>query len=242
MTLRNGKLATKVIALLLGSASLGATAFAQAQKSAAPAQAVKPGAVAAPTPSPTPTPGSTKAKPAGAAQPGSVQIPPGPPVAPATKSPTALSAASLAGSADVDQMTSQQFKALPSTGMVRYKGQSMTKAGFIEQRKKEFLAQQKTVHSKASIDSPIMKAQFEQKQAADLAAKNGRVKAAADGCERRLKQLSASPAYSALAKEADGIVQRYPSASSAEKAKLKQRAAEIHTQLLKMEQGAVSGH
>src|SRR3974377_1352701 len=57
MTLRNGKLATKVIALLLGSASLGATAFAQAQKSAAPAQAVKPGAVAAPTPSPTPTPG-----------------------------------------------------------------------------------------------------------------------------------------------------------------------------------------
>jgi hypothetical protein len=37
-------------------------------------------------------------------------------------------------------------------------------------------------------------------------------------------------------------VQRYPSASSAEKAKLKQRAAEVHSQLLKMERDAVSGH
>jgi hypothetical protein len=86
-----------------------------------------------------------------------------------------------------------------------------------------------------------MKMRFEQNQAADLAARNARTKAAADGCERRLKQLSSSPGYSALTKEADDIVHRYPSASSAEKAKLKRRAAEVHTQMLKMEQGAASG-
>ena len=86
-----------------------------------------------------------------------------------------------------------------------------------------------------------MKAQFDQKQAADLAARNVQTKAAADACELKLKQLSSSPGYSALAKEADDIVHRYPSASSADKAKLKRRAAEVHIQLLKMEQGAVSG-
>jgi hypothetical protein len=132
-------------------------------------------------------------------------------------------------------------KALPSTGMVSYEGQRLTKAAFIAQRKKEFLAQQKTVQSKGSIDSPIKKLQFEQQQAADLASRNARTKAAADGCERRLKQLSSSPGYSALTKEADDIVRRYPSASSAEKAKLKPRAAEVRTQMLKMEQGAASG-
>lgn len=242
--LRNGKFATKIIALLLGLASLGGSAFAQPQKSTGPAQAAKPGAVASATPTPTPTPVSTQAKPAGAAQPGSVQMPPGPPVAPAPKSsgPSGASAVSLTGGADVDQMTSQQFKALPSTGMLRYKGQSMTKAAFTEQRKKEFFAQRKSTQTKATTNFEAARTQFEQKQAASLAAKNARVKAVADRYDLRLKQLSASPAYSALVKEADGIVQRYPSASSAEKAKLKQRAAEIRTQLLKMEQDAVSGH
>jgi hypothetical protein len=118
----------------------------------------------------------------------------------------------------------------------------LTKATFIAQRKKEFLAQRKSTQTKATTNFEAAKTRFEQKQAADLAARNARVKAVADRYDLKLKQLSASPAYSALAKEADGIVQRYPSASSAEKAKLKQRAAEVHTQLLKMERDAVSGH
>jgi hypothetical protein len=222
---------------------LSGLADTQAQKTAPASQPVKPATAALPTPTPTPTPGSTKGKPAGAAQPGSVQMPTAP-VAPAAKpsGPAGAAAVNLAGGADVDQMTSQQFKALPSTGMLRYKGQSMTKAAFTAQRKKEFFAQRKSAQTKPTTNFEAARAQFEQKQAAGLAAKNARVKAVADRYDLKLKQLSASSAYSALLKEADGIVQRYPSASSAEKAKLKQRAAEVHMQLLKLEQDAASGH
>jgi hypothetical protein len=60
----------------------------------------------------------------------------------------------------------------------------------------------------------------------------------AESYERRIQQLYASPAYAALIQEAEGILQRYPSASAAEQAKMKQRDQEIHTQLSKMEQDA----
>ena len=143
---------------------------------------------------------------------------------------------------DVNQMTTQQFRALPSTAMINYDGRSMTKAAFIEQRRKELRAHTKNLRTEANVKFQGTKAQFERKQTLDLAARNARVKAVADGYDQRLKQLASSPAYSALAKEANDIVHAYHSASPAEQAKLKLRAAELHSRLQKMEQDAAAGH
>jgi len=138
-------------------------------------------------------------------------------------------------------MTTGQFRALPSTATLFYDGKSMTKAAFIEQRRKELRAHAKSLQTKANIKFQGAKSQFQRQQALDLAGRNARVKTVAEKYDLRMTQLTASPAYSAMAKEADGIVQRYPSASAPEKVKLKQRAAEIYSQMRKMEQSAVAG-
>jgi len=137
---------------------------------------------------------------------------------------------------DVEHMSQLQFRAIPDTAMVRYKGQSLTKASFIQQRLKEFQAQGKTVQPKPSPSFDVIKAQFLQKQAAELATENARVQAAMDNLNRQTKQLEASPAYSGLVKEARDLQQRYSVASVAEQPKLKLRALDVHNQLLKMEQ------
>jgi hypothetical protein len=137
---------------------------------------------------------------------------------------------------DVEQMSREQFHALPDASMVRYRGQNMTKASFIQQRLKEFQTQAKTVQPKPGLSFDAMKAQFRQKQAGQLAAENARVQAVMDNLNRQIKQLEGSPAYSVLVKEAYELQQRYPTASLAEQPRLKQRALEVHDQLLKMEQ------
>lgn len=142
---------------------------------------------------------------------------------------------------DIERITEQQFKALPSTAIVRYEGQTMTKAAFVEHRNRESFERQKALEDKAKAAFETKKREFEQRQNAELAAKNARVQAAAENYERRLQQLYASPAHTALIQEAEGIIGRYPSASPAEQAKMKQRAQEIHAQLSKMEQDA-PGH
>jgi hypothetical protein len=232
MALGKVKFTTKIVALLLGSAMLSASAIAQASKSGA--GAAKTAVAASPTPTPTP---STQAKP-GVAQVSA--LPPQPPIAPAGKASANNTVAVNPAGIDVDQMTSQQFRALPSTGMVRYKGKSIAKASFIDQRKKEYLShQQKKVGEAANLDAE--KAQLESRQASELTTRNARVRSVAEKYDLKIKHLAASPAYAALAREADGIVQQYPSASASEKARLKRRAAEIHSQMQKMEQGAVAG-
>ena len=137
---------------------------------------------------------------------------------------------------DVEHMSQLQFRAIPDTAMVRYKGQSLTKASFIQQRLKELQAQTKTVQAKLSLSFDAIKAQFLQKQAAELAMENARVQAVMDNLNRQTKQLEDSPAYSGLVKEAHDLQQRYSSASVAEQPKLKLRALDVHNQLLKMEQ------
>jgi hypothetical protein len=139
---------------------------------------------------------------------------------------------------DVEQMSQVQFRALPDTAIVRYKGQSLTKANFIQQRLKEFQAQAKTVQPKPGLSIDVIKAQFLQKQAAELATENARVQAVMDSLNRQTKQLEGSLAYSGLVKEGRDLQQRYSRASVAEQPRLKQRALEVHNQLLKMEQNA----
>jgi hypothetical protein len=136
---------------------------------------------------------------------------------------------------DVDQMTPVQLRALPDSAMLRYKGQTLTKSAFIELRLKEFQAKAKNVSRKEAVSFEILKAQFQQKQAAALAEKNAAVEAVMQNLNTQRKQVESSPAFIALAKESAGILGRYPGSNSAQQLELRQRALEIHNQLLRME-------
>ena len=138
---------------------------------------------------------------------------------------------------DIEQMTQAQFRALPDTAMLRYRGQSLSKASFMQQRLKEFQMQASGMQPKEGVSFEMMKAQFQQKQAAELAKKNTQVQAVMDALNNRAKEIESSASYSALAKEAGDLQRRYSSSNSIQKAQLKQRALEIHNQLLEMERG-----
>ena len=138
---------------------------------------------------------------------------------------------------DIEHMTQAQFRALPDTAMLRYRGQSLSKTSFMQQRLKEFQMQARGMQPKAGVSFEMLKAQFQQKQAAELARKNAQAQAVFDGLNNRAKQIESSASYLALAKEAAELQRRYSSSNSTQKAQLKQRALEIHNQLLEMELG-----
>lgn len=154
----------------------------------------------------------------------------------ASESGGMLAKPSLLGN-DVEHMTQAQFRALADTAMLRYRGQSLTKANFMQQRLKEFQMQARSIQPKAGVSFEILKAQFEQKQAAELAKENAQAQAVIDALNNRTKQIESSASYLALAKEAAELQRRYSSSNSTQKAQLKQRALEIHNQLLEIELG-----
>jgi hypothetical protein len=133
---------------------------------------------------------------------------------------------------DVEQMTRAQFRALPDSALVRYHGQSLTKAAFVKQRLEQFQAQGR---QKANASFEALRNQFLQSQAANLATGNARAQAVGDALNSRVARVQSSPAYVSLLKETGEIQRRYQSASPAEQVRLKQRALEIHTELLKLE-------
>jgi hypothetical protein len=154
----------------------------------------------------------------------------------ASESGGMLAKPSLPGN-DIEHMTQAQFRALPDTAMLRYRGQSLTKANFMQQRLKEFQMQARGVQPKAGVSFEIRKAQFQQKQDAELARKNGQAQAVIDALNNRTKQIESSASYLALAKEVAELQRRYSSSNSTQKAHLKQRALEINNQLVEMELG-----
>jgi hypothetical protein len=139
---------------------------------------------------------------------------------------------SLTGN-DVEHMTQAQFRALPDGAPVRYKGQSLTKANFKQQKFREFQAG--TTQASVGLSFQMLQARFQQQQASDLAAKNARVQAVMDAIDNHTKHLQSSAAYSALAQEAVDLQHRYSTSSSAQQEQLKRRALAIHNQLLDME-------
>ena len=136
---------------------------------------------------------------------------------------------------DIEQMTPAQFRALPDSAMLRYKGQGLTKSAFVAQRLKELQLHAKSASPKGVLSFEALQTRFQQKQAAALAEKNARVEAVIQAANNRAKQVESSPAFSALAKESSEIQRRYSGANAAQQLQLKQRALEIHNQLLKME-------
>jgi hypothetical protein len=170
--------------------------------------------------------------------PSSAQRQPPPPVQPSQnggmlqpRPSTSVLRPALLGN-DIEHMTDAQFRALPPAAEVRYKGQSLTKSSYIEQRLRDVQAQGTTIQAKVSFE--MVKSQFRQKQAAELAAKNARVQAVIDGLDARTKQMESSAVYAALEKEASDLQRRFDHSNAAQQAQLKQRALEIHNQLLDM--------
>ena len=155
----------------------------------------------------------------------------------ASQSGGMLAKPSLLGNNDVEHMTQVQFRALPDTAMLRYRGESLNKANFMQQRLKEFQMQATGIQPKAGVSFEMLKAQFQQKQATDLANKNARAQAVMDALNNRASQIESSASYLGLANEAGDLQRRYSNSNSTQKAQLKQRALEIHNQLLEMEQG-----
>jgi hypothetical protein len=141
---------------------------------------------------------------------------------------------------DAEQMTPAQLRALPESAMLRYRGQSLTKAAFFERRLKEFQMNAKSMSPKGTLDFETLKAQFEQKQAATLAEKNARVEAVIGNLNNQKKQVESSPAFLVLAEESAEILGRYPGSNPAQQLQFRQRAMEIHNQLLRMERQTTS--
>jgi hypothetical protein len=148
--------------------------------------------------------------------------------------PIGLMTPALVGG-DVEKMSHEQFRALPDTASIRYRGQGMSKGAFIQQRLREWNAAPVSIARKPMMDFQTLKTQFEQKQAAELQAQNARVQAVAERLTQRLKQAQSSPEYLALLKEAGDLQRRYASASPDEKSRLKVRALQIHEELARLE-------
>lgn len=169
----------------------------------------------------------------------SAQHPVAPPVTAATPnagpspaSRTAPPSKSTLPENDVEQMTRAQFRALADNALVRYHGQSLTKAAFVKQRLGQGQAQGR---QKAGPGFEALRNQFLQSQAADLTTRNARAQAVGDALNSRVARVESSAAYVSLLKETAEIQRRYQNASPAEQLRLKQRALEIHTELLKLE-------
>jgi len=169
----------------------------------------------------------------------SAQHPVAPPVTATTPNPgpspasrTAPPTKSTLPENDVEQMTRAQFRALADNALLRYHGQSLTKAAFVKQRLGQFQTQGR---QKAGPGFEALRNQFLQKQAADLTTRNARTQAVEDALNSRTARVESSPAYASLLKETAEIQRKYRSASPAEQLRLKQRALEIHTELLKLE-------
>lgn len=136
---------------------------------------------------------------------------------------------------DVEQMTPVQLRALPDSGLLRFKGQSLTKSAFIEQRLNEFHLKARSMSPKGALSFEMLKTQFQQKEAAALAERNARVETVIGKLNSQKKQVELSPAFLALAKESDEILRRYPGSNPSQQLQFRQRAMEIHNQLLRME-------
>jgi hypothetical protein len=134
---------------------------------------------------------------------------------------------------DIEQMTPAQFRALPDNVLVRYREQSVTKAAFVKQRLQQFQVQGRAQGAHPSFEA--LRNQFLQNQAAALETRNANVQAVGDAAKGRIARVESSPGYASLLKETAEIQRRYQSASPAEQLRLKQRALEIHTELLKLE-------
>jgi hypothetical protein len=149
----------------------------------------------------------------------------------------------VAPAPNVETINKMQFRSLVPTATVAYKGRTMTKADFIAQRLKEIEALPKiSTNTTRQVPAVQLNAEFARQQQTELAARNARVQALFAQEQQKTQALAASPQYAALSKEANDLVNRYQTASPADKAKIKQRARIVHDQLVQMEQSMAASN
>jgi len=127
-----------------------------------------------------------------------------------------------------EELTKEQFKALPDSAVIEFKGQQKTKGQIIaevEQKRKQTLAKMKNV-SKSQFE--VTRAKFLQEQKAKIEAANAKAKADFE----RLKANSAK--YAAIKQEALQLFNKSKTATPAEQEQIEKRANELLQQLKQM--------
>ncbi len=132
-----------------------------------------------------------------------------------------------------DQLTREQFEALPDTATIEVKGQRATKAQIRAKAAKGQEAQAKAEaasrEGKAKFEA--RRAQFLQQQQAKLEADNGKVSAQLAGLRRPSVRPQTGRQREALQGEAADLINRSKTASPAERAQIEKRAVELLRQL-----------
>jgi hypothetical protein len=131
-----------------------------------------------------------------------------------------------------DQLTKQQFEALPDTAVIDFKGQRMTKAQIQDKAAKsqEAVVKGETLVRQTEAQFEQRRIQFEEQQQAKI--KAGKARAMAEFT--RQSQAAATPQarqLEAIQEEAAQLAARSKSASPAEQAQIEQRARQLLQQL-----------
>lgn len=143
----------------------------------------------------------------------------------------------------LDAISSAQFKVLTPNAMVIYNGKVMSKSDFMALRTREWRAAAPATNGPtASIAPPSdldsIKSKFAQERTSELTAKNAALQTEFEKSQQDARRLMQLPQYAALAKEAADLRDRFNKATPDEKAKIRQRAAEVHSQLVQLEKTA----
>jgi len=137
----------------------------------------------------------------------------------------------------LEKITREQFRSMPPGALVTYKGQIISKSDYVSLKLKEWNADKaspKTVTMAASEANPAQSESI-QAQRAELTARNAQLQAEFEKMRVTPGHLTEIPQYAALSKEAFDLRSRYANASVDEKAKIKQRAMEVYSQLVQLE-------
>lgn len=145
----------------------------------------------------------------------------------------------------LEKINAAQFKALPLSAMVLYRGKVMAKSDFIAARIREWHTQSIAVRPSlqgAGVPPQLdaVKAKFVQERLAEVAAMNAALQTEFEKAQQDLKQRIQTPQYAALAKEASELRDRFGRSSPDEQAKIKLRATEVYSQLVQIEQSTTT--
>lgn len=140
----------------------------------------------------------------------------------------------------IEQMTKDQFKALPDSAVIEFKGKQMTKGQFISemnQKSREMAEKAKAeMKSKRMAEFEARRAKFLQQEKQRITANNAKVR----GEFERLKQQASSAKakqFTAIRQEAIQLNNKSKNANPAEQAQIEKRAEELLRQLKQLGYG-----
>jgi hypothetical protein len=140
----------------------------------------------------------------------------------------------------IEQMTKDQFKALPDSAIIEFKGKQMTKGQFISemnQKSREMAEKAKAeIKSKGMAEFEARRAKLLQQEKQRIAANNAKARAE---FERLKQQASSAKAkqFAAIRQEAIQLNNKSKNANPAEQAQIEKRAGELIQELKQLGYG-----